>query len=54
MSDRAKYMCVAHNKYGSINYTYELDVVGKFTIRYFAMVWFHTTLHFELKCFYYH
>nr|XP_018672743.1 fibroblast growth factor receptor-like isoform X2 [Ciona intestinalis] len=27
MSDRAKYMCVAHNKYGSINHIFEMDVV---------------------------
>uniref|UniRef100_F6QQF5 Fibroblast growth factor receptor n=1 Tax=Ciona intestinalis TaxID=7719 RepID=F6QQF5_CIOIN len=32
MSDRAKYMCVAHNKYGSINHTYELDVVARIPI----------------------
>ncbi|XP_078484403.1 fibroblast growth factor receptor isoform X2 [Ciona intestinalis] len=33
MSDRAKYMCVAHNKYGSINHTYELDVVERLAHR---------------------
>lgn len=28
-SDRGNYTCVVENKYGSINHTYQLDVVGK-------------------------
>lgn len=28
-SDKGNYTCIVENKYGSINYTYQLDVVGK-------------------------
>lgn len=29
-SDKGNYTCVVENQYGSINHTYQLDVVGKF------------------------
>lgn len=28
-SDKGNYTCVVENKYGSINHTYQLDVVGE-------------------------
>lgn len=28
-SDKGNYTCIVENKYGSINHTYQLDVVGK-------------------------
>lgn len=28
-SDKGNYTCVVENQYGSINHTYQLDVVGK-------------------------
>lgn len=28
-SDKGNYTCVVENEYGSINHTYQLDVVGK-------------------------
>lgn len=30
-SDKGNYTCIVENKYGSINHTYQLDVVGKST-----------------------
>lgn len=29
-SDKGNYTCVVENKYGSINHTYTLDVVGEY------------------------
>lgn len=28
-SDKGNYTCIVENEYGSINHTYQLDVVGK-------------------------
>lgn len=28
-SDKGNYTCIVENKYGAINHTYHLDVVGK-------------------------
>lgn len=28
-SDKGNYTCIVENKYGNINHTYQLDVVGK-------------------------
>lgn len=28
-SDKGNYTCIVENKYGSINHTYQLDVVGE-------------------------
>ena len=30
-SDKGNYTCIVENKYGTINHTYQLDVVGKET-----------------------
>lgn len=30
-SDKGNYTCIVENEYGSINHTYQLDVVGKRT-----------------------
>lgn len=30
-SDSGNYTCVAENKYGSIDHTYQLDIAGEFT-----------------------
>lgn len=43
-SDKGNYTCVVENKYGSINHTYQLDVVGKHAsirrISFPCLVWF--------------
>lgn len=31
-SDKGNYTCVVENKYGSINHTYTLDVVGEYLV----------------------
>lgn len=36
-SDKGNYTCVVENKYGSINHTYQLDVVGKLACTF--LVW---------------
>lgn len=33
-SDKGNYTCVVENQYGSINHTYQLDVVGKCARKY--------------------
>jgi len=51
-SDKGNYTCIVENQYGSINHTYHLDVVGKYssvTCKRMFLVNFSRLKHFELS-----